>query len=61
MQEWQLDNVAEVFVDVSAERLWASLTEAAGGRRAFRLKHPKRITPLHGPSMTPVARSIAAE
>jgi uncharacterized protein YndB with AHSA1/START domain len=35
MQEWQLDNVAEVFVDVSAERLWAALTEAADTEQYF--------------------------
>ena len=35
MQEWQLENVAEVFVDVSAERLWAALTEAADTEHYF--------------------------
>ncbi len=35
MQEWQLNNVAEVFVSVSAERLWAALTEAADTERYF--------------------------
>jgi uncharacterized protein YndB with AHSA1/START domain len=35
MQEWQLHNVAEVFVDVSAERLWAALTEAADTEQYF--------------------------
>jgi len=35
MQEWQLNNVAEVFVDVSAERLWAALTEAADTQQYF--------------------------
>ena len=35
MLEWQLDNVAEVFVDVSAERLWAALTEAADTEQYF--------------------------
>jgi uncharacterized protein YndB with AHSA1/START domain len=35
MQEWQLNNVAEVFVDVSAERLWTALTEAADTERYF--------------------------
>jgi uncharacterized protein YndB with AHSA1/START domain len=29
MQEWQLNSMVEVFVDASAERLWAALTEAA--------------------------------
>jgi uncharacterized protein YndB with AHSA1/START domain len=29
MQEWQLNNVAEVFVNASVERVWAALTEAA--------------------------------
>ena len=35
MQEWQLNNVAEVIVDVSAERLWAALTEASETERYF--------------------------
>jgi uncharacterized protein YndB with AHSA1/START domain len=35
MREWQLDNVAEVFVDASAERLWAALTEAADTEQYF--------------------------
>jgi len=35
MQEWQLDNVAEVFIDVSVERLWAALTEAADTEQYF--------------------------
>jgi uncharacterized protein YndB with AHSA1/START domain len=35
MQEWQLNNVAEVFVTVSAERLWAALTEAADTEQYF--------------------------
>lgn len=29
MQEWQLNNVAEVSVDVPVERVWSALTEAA--------------------------------
>lgn len=35
MQEWQLHNVAEVFVDVSVERLWAALTESADTEQYF--------------------------
>jgi uncharacterized protein YndB with AHSA1/START domain len=35
MQEWQLNNVAEVFVDVSVARLWAALTEAADTEQYF--------------------------
>jgi uncharacterized protein YndB with AHSA1/START domain len=35
MREWQLNNVAEVFVHVSAERLWAALTEAADTEQYF--------------------------
>jgi uncharacterized protein YndB with AHSA1/START domain len=35
MQEWQLNNVAEVFIDVSVERLWAALTEAADTEQYF--------------------------
>jgi uncharacterized protein YndB with AHSA1/START domain len=35
MQEWQLNNVAEVFVHVSVERLWAALTEAADTEQYF--------------------------
>jgi uncharacterized protein YndB with AHSA1/START domain len=30
-----LDNVAEVFIDVSVERLWAALTEAADTEHYF--------------------------
>ena len=35
MREWQLHNVSEVFVDVSAERLWAALTETADTEQYF--------------------------
>lgn len=35
MKEWHLDTVAEVFIDVSAKRLWAALTEAPGAERYF--------------------------
>ena len=35
MQEWQLNNVTEVFVDVSVERLWAALTETADTEQYF--------------------------
>jgi len=36
MQEWQLNNVTEVFVDVSVERVWAALTETAETEQYFR-------------------------
>jgi uncharacterized protein YndB with AHSA1/START domain len=35
MQEWQLHNAAEVFIDVSVERVWAALTEAADTEHYF--------------------------
>ena len=35
MQEWQLNSAVEVVVDVSAERLWAALTEAADTEQYF--------------------------
>lgn len=35
MQEWQLNNTVEIFVEVSAERLWAALTEPADTQRYF--------------------------
>jgi uncharacterized protein YndB with AHSA1/START domain len=35
MREWQLDNVAEVFIDVSVERVWAALTEAVDTEQYF--------------------------
>lgn len=35
MQEWQLNNVAEVLVDVTVERLWAALTETADTEQYF--------------------------
>jgi uncharacterized protein YndB with AHSA1/START domain len=35
MRDWQLNHVAEVLVDVSAERLWAALTEAADTEHYF--------------------------
>jgi uncharacterized protein YndB with AHSA1/START domain len=35
LQEWQLNNEAEVFIDVSVERLWAALTEAADTEQYF--------------------------
>ena len=35
MQEWQLNSGVEVVVDVSAERLWAALTEAADTEQYF--------------------------
>jgi uncharacterized protein YndB with AHSA1/START domain len=35
MEKWQLHNVAEVFIDVSVERLWAALTEAADTEQYF--------------------------
>jgi uncharacterized protein YndB with AHSA1/START domain len=35
MQEWQLNNVAEVFVEVTAERLWAALTELTDTQQYF--------------------------
>jgi uncharacterized protein YndB with AHSA1/START domain len=35
MQEWQLNSVVEVFVDASAERLWAALTETADTQQYF--------------------------
>jgi uncharacterized protein YndB with AHSA1/START domain len=34
-QEWQLNNVAEVFVDASVERLWAALTEPTDTEQYF--------------------------
>ena len=35
MQGWQLNNVAELFVEVSAERLWTALTEPAEPQQYF--------------------------
>ena len=35
MQDWQLNNVAEIFVEVSAERLWTALTELADTQQYF--------------------------
>jgi uncharacterized protein YndB with AHSA1/START domain len=35
MHEWQLNHAVEVSVDVSAERLWAALTEAADTEQYF--------------------------
>ncbi len=35
MQEWQLNNVVEVIINVSVERLWAALTEAADTEQYF--------------------------
>jgi uncharacterized protein YndB with AHSA1/START domain len=35
MQDWQLNNIAEIFVDVSAERLWTALTEPADTQQYF--------------------------
>jgi hypothetical protein len=35
MQEWQLNSAVEIFIDASAERLWAALTEAADTEQYF--------------------------
>ncbi len=35
MQDWQLNNVAEIFVEVSAERLWTALTELADTQQQY--------------------------
>jgi uncharacterized protein YndB with AHSA1/START domain len=35
MQDWQLNNVAEVFVDVSAQRLWTALRQLADTQQYF--------------------------